>query len=458
MAKDADWLAPALDYIQSWLAFQMRASEQTGCTLAIAHRGTLVLDTAFGHANVLSGEKLTPKHRFRVASHSKSFTATAIMKLREMGKLTLDDPAGKYVKGLHPEIAKATIAQLLSHTAGIFRDGEDSDYWAGRGPFADEARLRKELKLPPAIDAGTRLKYSNHGFGLAGLVIEAITGESYAAFVTREIIKPLGLANTLPDVPLPKGAKLARGHSGKLLLGRRQVFPGDQSTHALASATGFVSTAADLVTFFGQLDPAAPESILSKASRREMIHPRWHEAYAPVQGGYGLGIITGSAAGWDWFGHSGGFQGYLTRTAIVPAHGLAVSLLTNAADAVPQLWSDGVLHILATFKKHGAPERKLKDWTGRWWSSWGATDLVPMGDKVMLALPGLATPFLKVGELTVTGKDKARISQSGSYGNYSEPAALLRDAKGRIAKVRLGSGRLVSEVALAAEMKGRYDR
>ena len=67
MAKtDAAWLAPALDYVQQWLSFQMRLSGQPGCALAISHRGKIVLDTAFGHANALKNEKLTPRHRFRV--------------------------------------------------------------------------------------------------------------------------------------------------------------------------------------------------------------------------------------------------------------------------------------------------------------------------------------------------------------------------------------------------------
>jgi hypothetical protein len=256
-------------------------------------------------------------------------------------------------------------------------------------------------------------------------------------------------------VPLSNGAKLAGAHSGRLLLERRVMFPGDQSTHALAAATGFVSTASDLCRFFGQLDPKSATGFLTPASRREMIRPQWSDAYSPIQTGYGLGIITGTFAGWDWFGHSGGFQGYLTRTSVVPAHGIVVSLLTNAADAVPALWSDGVLHILATFQKHGAPTAKTRDWTGRWWGVWGTTDLVPMGDKVMCAMPGLATPFLKVSELTVTGKDKARITQAGAFGNHGEPATRVRK-NGKVTQVRIGPGNLVPEAVLKKEVLARY--
>jgi CubicO group peptidase (beta-lactamase class C family) len=449
------WLGPALSYAQSWLAFQMRQSGQPGCAVAVAHGGKVVLDVAYGHADVVAGEKLTPQHRFRVASHSKSFTAAAMLKLREQGRVSLDDPAGKYVKGLHRDIARATVAQLLSHSAGIFRDGLDSAYWAGRAPFSSEEQLRKDLKLAPAIDAATRLKYSNHGFALAGMVIEAITGEPYAQWVGREIVKAAGLTHTSPDVPLPRGAKLARGHSGRLPIGERVIFPGDQSTHGLVAATGFVSTAADLVRFFGQLSPAAKTSVLNASSRREMVRPQWHDAYSPIETGYGLGIITGRSSGLEWFGHSGGFQGYLTRTTMVPAHDLTVSVLTNAADATPAVWSDGVLSIIARFAKEGAPTAKTKDWTGRWWSLWGATDLVPMGDKVLLAGPALALPLLKVAELTITGKDKAKITQSGAFGSYGEPATRTRK-NGKVSEVKIASGRLLPEAVLTKELRARY--
>src|SRR3954452_4295988 len=117
------WLGAALDYIPRWIDFQMATSQQPGCIIAIAHRDKVVLEPAFGFANLDTGEALTPRHRFRVASHSKSFTAAAIMKLREQGQLKLDDAAGQYVTGLHRDVSRATIAQLLSHTAGLIRDG-----------------------------------------------------------------------------------------------------------------------------------------------------------------------------------------------------------------------------------------------------------------------------------------------------------------------------------------------
>lgn len=457
MSTTTGWLEPALAYIPLWLEYQMRQSEQVGCSVAIEHKGKLLLDLALGRADMRTGERLSARHRFRVASHSKSFTAAAIMKLREQGRLKLDDAVGNYVKGLHRDIAAATFTQLLSHTAGIFRDGVHSPYWEGRAPFSNKAKIRQDLKLAPAIAANTRLKYSNHGYALAGMAIEAITGEPYAEWLTREIVKPAGLRETTPDVPMPANAKMARGHSGKTLLGRRVTFPGDQSTHALAPATGFVSTAADLVRFFGQLAPNSRQSILSIASRREMVRAQWRDAYSSVDSGYGLGVISNSLAGWDSFGHSGGFPGYLTRTAVVPSQGIAVAVLCNTLDATPGLWLDGILHMLARFKKEGAPSAKTKGWSGRWWSGWGATDLVPMGDKVLLAVPGMAMPFLKVAELAVTGHDTARIAQAGSFGSYGEPVRRIRDKRGKVSEIHLASSRMVRESSLARELSSRYD-
>jgi D-alanyl-D-alanine carboxypeptidase len=264
------WLAAALDYVPRWIEFQLRHTDQPGCVIAAAVDGELVLEQAFGVADLGTSERLTPRHRFRVASHSKSFTAAAIMKLREQGRLKLDDRAGQYVKGLHPDVAETTVAQLLSHSAGLIRDGLDAGQWQDRRPFLDESELRAALAAPPVIPPNSRFKYSNHGFGLAGLVVASITGEAYGTWIKREIIVPAGLAETDPDMPVAADALLARGHSAKLPLGRRVVVPGDNPTNALAAATGFVSTAADLAKFFGQLDPGAERSILPVESRREM--------------------------------------------------------------------------------------------------------------------------------------------------------------------------------------------
>jgi len=452
------WLAAALDYIPRWIEFQMRLTEQPGCVIAVNHAGKTVLEAAFGYADLATSTPLTTEHRFRVASHSKSFTAAGIMKLREAGKLRLDDHVGHFVAGLHPEVQAATLGQLLSHTGGIFRDGTDSSYWSDWQAFPSEAALRQDLAAAPVIEPNTRFKYSNHGFGLLGLATEAITGEAYGTWIKREIVDAAELEQTEPDVTPPSAPLLAAGHSGRLPLGRRAVFPGNQSTHALAPAAGFVSSAGDLARFFQQLCPRSQRSPISADSRREMIRPQWRNPHARLERWYGLGIMSGKTDAWEWFGHSGAFQGTLTSTCAVPDHDLAVAVLTNAVDGLAQPWLEGILHILARFAEDGAPAEALADWTGRWWNMWGATELVPVGQRVLLAAPSLLKPLESVSEVEITGRDHGRIALAGGLRSHGEPVRRALADDGQVREVWIAGGRLVPEADIAEEMVRKYRR
>ena len=455
------WLAAALDYIPRWLEFQMRQGDHVGLSLAVAHQGRPVLTQAFGVADLASGQRLTPQHRFRIASHSKTFTATAVMLLREQGRLQLDDPIGRHVPGLHPEVAAATLAQLLSHSAGLVRDGRDAGQWVERRPFLNEAELRADLDGGPSIDVNARFKYSNHGYGLLGLAIEAVTGEAYADWVGREVVATAGLNDTWPDMPQQGLEMLASGHSGKWPLGQRVVIPAAMHTRSLSAATGFISTASDLTRFFGSLSPLAKKSVLSVTSRRELTRPQWREPHASVERWYGLGTMSGRLGAWDWFGHTGGFPGTLTRTACVPSQGLVISALTNAADGPSQAWVDGVMHILQAFEKHGAPSRLSSPWTGRWWSLWGAVDLLPVKDKVLVANPALPNPVQDAAELAELRRDRdgtrrGRIVLANGFAAHGEPVALSLDSRGKARAFQLAGGRLLPEAAVSKELRARY--
>ena len=225
-----DWLDAAIRYAESWLDYQMRATQLPGSVVAVAANGALVRERAFGVADLETGEALTPRHRFRVASHSKTFTAAGIFRLHEAAKLHLDDPVSRHVHGLDAATGRTTIAQLLSHSSGVLRDGVDASFWQQRRPFLDEAELRAELARPPVIDPNTRFKYSNVGFGLLGLVIEAATGEPYTNWINREIVAPFGLDETLPDAPIPQAVPAATGHGGLLPLGKRFPLDGGENT------------------------------------------------------------------------------------------------------------------------------------------------------------------------------------------------------------------------------------
>ena len=452
------WLGYALDYIPRWIEFQLATAQQPGCVIAVGYRGAIVLERAFGSANLTTGEGLTPRHRFRVASHSKSFTAAGILKLREQGKLKLDDPAGQFVNGLNAGVARVTVAQLLSHSAGIIRDGKDAGQFLDRRPFLSVRELKAELKLPPAIEPNTRFKYSNHGYGLLGLIVEAVTGEPYRTWIKREIVDAAGLEETTPDMPLRRGVPFARGHTSHILLGRRLIIPGDFGTNAIGPAAGFVSSAGDLARFFAQLSPNARKSMLTTASRREMVRRQWRNPDFSLEQYYGLGTISGSLKGWEWFGHSGGLQGYITRTCVLPKQELTISVLTNAIDGLAGLWVDGSIHILQAYARNGAPDRKVQDWSGRWWTLWGALDLLPMGKKVVIANPAFVNPMIDAGEIDITDRHGGRIASANGYGSHGEPVRCVRARSGKITEVWLSASKLLPAAKVAHEMEARYVR
>jgi CubicO group peptidase (beta-lactamase class C family) len=450
------WLKAALDYIPDWIAFQLRLADQPGCVIAIVHHDRIVLEEAFGQANLITGEKLTSRHRFRVASHSKSFTAAGVMKLREQGKLKLDDAIGDYVEGLNSVVATATIGQILSHSAGIIRDGTDSGQFVDRRPYLTAKELLDGLSTDPPIEPNTRFKYSNHGFGLVGLLIEKAVGEPYRTWIKREIIDAAGLHETDPDMPIAKGAPFAQGHSTKLLLGERVLIPGDYSTNAIAPAAGFVATARDLARFFGELSPGSKRSVLSVASRREMTRRQWRNPQSSAEEYYGLGVKCGTLSGWDWFGHGGSLHGYISCTSVVPEQDLTICALTNVNNGWAGPWVDGAINILRTFAQRGPPSRRLRDWTGRWWGMGGAVDFVPSGGRVLMADPAAWNPFLNTGEIEVRRKDEGLIALANGYASHGEDVRHVRGKSGSVREVWLAGWKLQREATAAAEMRGRY--
>ena len=348
-------------------------------------------------------------------------------------------------------------SQALSHSAGLTRDGADSGQFIDSRPYLNKRELLEELAMPPAIEPNTRFKYSNHGFALVGLVIEAITGEPYPVWIKREIVDVVGLKETEPGMQLAKGTPFARGHTLRRPLGRRLVIPGDNPAHAMTSAAGFVSTAADTARYFAQLAPNAKRSAISVASRREMTRRHWRVP-GNIELHYGLGVAIGKAEGFEWFGHGGGFQGYLSRTAVLPESELAITILSNSIDGWAPIWMEGCFHILRAFKSRGAAERRVRDWTGRWWTIWNAVDLVPMGDRVLVGNPHMISPFMDASEIEVTGRDSGRITSATGYASFGEPVRRSRNKSGKVSDIWLGGANFKTERAISAEIERRYTK
>ena len=157
----------------------MRVADQTGCANAIAKGGASGERHRIGVADIGTGERLKGRHRFRVASHSKTFTATGILKLKEQGRLHLDVPLAR-IRERTASLGRCRDPEsTLTHGAGLSRDGDDAGNFTDQRPFLSKAELLAALEKAPPIEAGLRPKYSNVGFGLLGLVIESVTSKSY---------------------------------------------------------------------------------------------------------------------------------------------------------------------------------------------------------------------------------------------------------------------------------------
>ena len=169
---------------------------QTGvpsASIAVVQHGKLVYTHAYGLARLDPPMPATPAMRYSIGSISKQFTAAAILMLQEEGKLSLEDPVGKYIPGL-TQGDKVTIRQLLSHTSGY------QDYWPE--DYVMTPMLRPESprqildtwgKKPLDFQPGTQWQYSNTNYVIAGLIVEKITGHPLMDFLEKRIFRPLGM-------------------------------------------------------------------------------------------------------------------------------------------------------------------------------------------------------------------------------------------------------------------------
>jgi len=443
--RTATVAAAAAPYLESWLEHQRRRLRVPGVQAAVRVGDRVVLDTALGVADVTTGEPLTPGHLFRIASHSKTFTATAVLQLVESGRMRLDDPIARWVPALTGTgLAEVTVRELLGHQGGVVRDGRDNDHWQLLHPFPDAAVLTGIAVEEGAVfERNEHFKYSNIGYSLLGLAIEAVTGTGYDAWVREAVIDRLGLADTAPEWVPARAADHAAGHTG-LLDGEdaRLTIP-HVDTRAMAAATGFTSTARDLTTF-GAAHFPGDDTLLSDASKRLM---RRRESEIRVHGGeprhYGLGMDLRTVGERQLAGHSGGYPGHITRTWIDPEARLVVSVLTNAIDGPADALARGLIGLLdlalaAPETADRPAEAELARYAGRFANLWGVTDVALLGGRLVLLHPGSPEPADDHLELTVEGPDTLRQESVAGFGAPGETVDYTWTADGVPAAVRLG--------------------
>lgn len=428
-------LKVAVEYIDSWLTFNFDNSRVPAMSVAIQHGDKLIYSKAFGYANVAKKDKLTAGHTFRIASHSKTFTATAIMQLKEAGKLQLDDTVSQHLKWFKSSkdkrISQVTVRQLLNHTAGVIRDGEDANYWQLLRKFPDEAELKQYITNAKLIyDTNVEFKYSNFGFSYLGLLIEAVSGKSYRQYVTENIINKLGLKSTGPDLDTKSRKTLATGYGIELFNRDRRVFD-HIDTNAMSSATGFYSTAEDVCKYFSA-HFFGNDALISDTSKREMQHGYWKAKFTKER--YGLGMVNYKKKGWAIYGHSGGFPGFITNTQFDAKRQLVITALTNANAGLAKKATTGILSIVDTFQQDTPDRHKtgdIKSFTGRFYGTWGATDIIAVGNKLMAIEPtGWNDDFEQCEKLSVIDSKTLKIDEASGYSSPGETILYEFDSSG----------------------------
>jgi CubicO group peptidase (beta-lactamase class C family) len=382
----------------AWAEGQLRFRGLPGMVVGVVLDQKIVWAKGFGFANVADKVAMTPQTKFRMASHSKLFTATAIMQLRERGKLHLNDPVSKHlpwfaVTSPRPDDPPITIEELLTHSSGLPR--EAADHWTTLAFPTREELTALVPKRQAAFPAETRWKYSNLAYTLAGMIVEQVSGETWADYITRHIYQPLGMVNSSVDKDVPG---LATGYGRRMPDGSRAVLPFVDS-RGMAAATGITSTLEDMARFVSaqfRKGTTGGDRILSTASLREMHRVRMLENNWTR--GNGIGFAVTRDRDKIYVGHGGSYPGYITNTLIDLNGKVGVIVLTNAQDGEAGAIATQLMNTVgaAVVKAAGTAPEKVK-WNPAWSrfaglyrGRWGDLHVVELNEKLVIINPEAA--------------------------------------------------------------------
>jgi CubicO group peptidase (beta-lactamase class C family) len=312
---------------------ELRKTNTPGAAVAVVSGDRIVYVKGLGLSNVETGTPVAPEMLFRSGSVGKMFTAALLTSLAEEGKIKLDEPIGKYVRGLSSRLSQVTTHQLLSGTAGLI-DGEPL-----YGP-QDESALAKTVRSWNNdiffLEPGKLYSYSNLGFIIAGLVAEEIGGKSYADLMSERIFAPLGMKSTTFRPTMAMTRPLSQGHDSDSNSQPVVHRPFEESTPSWPA--GFMySNVYDLARFAiafmngGKIDG---RQILSPAVITMMSTPHAdilgeNSSGWPRNAKYGYGLILQSYRGVRMVWHGGSIGGFGAMFVMVPEQRFAVIILAN---------------------------------------------------------------------------------------------------------------------------------
>ncbi len=350
-----------------------------GASVGIVRDGRLAWTAMHGFADFSTGARPDAQTLYRIASITKTFTATAILQLRDDGRLQLDDPLVAHV----PEFAQAadpfglvdrvTIRRLLTHRSGLQSELPVLD--PRRVTFLRPDELvgmldRVRVVIPP----DSQFKYSNLGFELLGEVVHRVSGQPYPTYVAQHVTGPLGMRATVhePTGELHGWCAVgydARGYEDRCATSR------DIDSLGMSASAGLWSSVEDLACWVGQQsrrdddDRRGPGQVLDGPSLREMHQPLvlndpgWTEAN-------GFGWYVTREDGVDWVGHSGTMFGFTSNVVFEPAEGLGAIVLLNGIGPADRLARSLCSAVLDTHRDARAMEALPKSPPGPTPAAW----------------------------------------------------------------------------------------
>ncbi|MBX3254590.1 MAG: beta-lactamase family protein [Chitinophagaceae bacterium] len=319
-----------------------------GLAFGVVVDGQLLYAGNFGYTHFLQQTKVSSKSLFRIASMSKSFTAMAILKLRDEGKLQLDEPASKYIPVLKsiPLLTKdapaITIRNLMTHTAGFPEDNPWGDRQLDITDQVFQAMLKNKISFSNV--PGTTYEYSNMGFAMLGEIIRVVSGKSYQEYINGQILKPLGMTHTFWEYNQAPPELLAHGYRVNDNIINDEPMLHDGVYGAMGGLITSIEDFSKYMLFHLSAWPArndAETGVIKRSSVREMqqswsfnnLAPQYKYPdgrICPLVSSYGYGLRIGvDCEGRKYVGHTGGLPGFGSQWWILPDYGIGVVAFGN---------------------------------------------------------------------------------------------------------------------------------
>ncbi len=294
----------------------------TGCAILVARDGEVIYRKAFGLADLELNVVMRPEMVFRIGSITKQFTAIAILRLMEQGKLSLRDEITKYMPDYPTHGHSITIEHLLTHTSGIKSYTNIPEFQAMmRTDMTPLEIIEKNKALPMEFAPGTRWNYNNTGYIMLGYIIEKVSGKTYAEYLQENFFTPLGMTSSYYG----DDTRIIRNRASGYQPGKEGTVNADYLSMTLPYAAGSImSTVDDLYKWNRALHSY-------KLVKKETLD-KAHTVYILSDGkptSYGYGWFMSELQGSPTIEHDGGINGFLTTSLYLPDQDLFVALFSN---------------------------------------------------------------------------------------------------------------------------------